>query len=299
MSHVIPDFYLKRFAAGGKLFVYAREVPVRTVAVKPNGRVKECRERDYFEYPVDSTWSENKVENWLASIEHKAGLVFPSILNNRLLTPEEAQDWAVFVASLFLRTRKVRLQLGPLALRRMIPEGDEGFVRNYQHDLLKKGHLIPYRTLKDAVVKVRNEMVENPAFGHLISISYSTPNIARLLLKKAWTVCEANEGSFFCTSDAPVVTMKIGENREAHLGHGFGKPNVAALLPISPTKIFIAGPHELLWKRVLDSNTTALLNKAIMNFADRFVYSHKSSEGTQLLVDSELGLTRFGQNAFK
>src|ERR1700756_2894622 len=135
-SHVIPDFYLKKFANGGKLYAYTRQRPVRAVIVKPKGRVKECRERDYFEYPIDEKWSANKVENWLASIEDQASSVYSAIQNNQTLEPEEAGIWAVFVAPLFLRTRKVRLQLGPTALQTLIPT-DDSDIRTYQYELLK------------------------------------------------------------------------------------------------------------------------------------------------------------------
>jgi len=108
-AHIIPDFYLRKFASNGKLFVYVRDKAVRTVIVKPGRRVKECRERDYFEYPIDSNWWANKIEDWLSAIEDRASTVYEAIQKNDPLGQEEATTWATFVASLFLRTRKIRL----------------------------------------------------------------------------------------------------------------------------------------------------------------------------------------------
>lgn len=297
--HIIPDFYVRKFANNERIFVYTKGRPVRTVAVKPGRRVKECRERDYFEYPVDRNWSENQIENWLSVIESQASKVYDPIQNNHQLSQEEASIWATFVASLFLRTRKIRLQLGPAALSRIRPVDGDKDIRDYQYELLKQGRLIPYERLKKASENVWDEMAANPAFGHLIALNKSTPNIARSILSKAWTVCEACEGSRFLTSDAPVITMKIVGGNQAYPGHGFGLIDVAVFLPISPTQIFIASPKDILWERVQDSNNVDLLNKAIANFADKSVYSNVCLDTIQTLVNREIGLTKFGDDAFK
>lgn len=142
-------------------------------------------------------------------------------------------------------------------------------------------------------------MTDNPAFGHLVALNYSTPNIAKSILGKAWTVCEASDGCRFITSDAPVVTMKIAGGNRVYSGYGFAQVDTAVFLPISPTQIFIAGPQNILWEKIQDSNNVDLLNKAIANFADKSVYSDICSEETQALVNSELGVTKFGDDAFK
>jgi len=298
-SHIIPDFYLRKFSSRGKLYVYTKGQPVRSVNVKPGGRVKECRERDYFEYPVDKDWTENKVENWLASIEDKASSIYPAIEDNKQLSSGDAEIWATFVASLFLRTQKVRLQLAPAALNKIRPVYEYEDIRDYQYRMFKQGRLIPYERLKEARDKVWDEMATNPAFGHLISLNHSTPTIAQSILKKAWTVCEACEGSHFITSDAPVITLKVlGDNR-AFSGYGFGQIDVAIFVPISPTRVFIAGPANILWHKLQDTNNVALVNKAIANFAHKYVYSDSNLRETQELIEQELGLTKFGDNAFK
>jgi hypothetical protein len=242
---------------------------------------------------------DNKVENWLELIEHRAGAVYPAIENNEQLNNEDAKAWATFIASLFLRSRKIRMQLATTALSKIRPSNSDEDIRNYQYLMLKQGRLLPYERLKKASEKVWDEMAANPAFCHLISLDYSTPTIANALLGKAWIVCEACEGSRFITSDAPVTTMKILEGNSVYSGYGFGQPDVSVVVPISPTKVFIASPSKRKWQSIQDSTSIALINKITANFADRWVYSDSNSPETQSLVDQELGLATFGENAFR
>lgn len=240
----------------------------------------------------------NRVESWLALVEGRAGAVYTKISGRQPLEDEEKITWAVFVASLFLRTRKVRHQLAPMTLRRVqdMMIGDEA-IRQMQHELFMGGRLFPYEYLRSRMIKVWTEM-EDPAFGHLIAIENSVLTLAQNLLAKDWYVVDAPERSSFITSDAPVVSMKLTEGGAAFLGYGFGQRDVAAILPMSPYKAFIASPLHIRW-RDLDQNSFTLINRAIAAFADRYIYADVESSQIQALTDAELGQIRYGDNAFR
>lgn len=118
-QHVISDMYLRKFAVAGELFIYEKDRQIRRIPVKKGNPIKECRERDYFEYEVNGQKTDNKIENWLAIIETRAADVYPAILDGSQLNDHQRIVWATFVASLFLRTRKVRDQLAPNTLQEL------------------------------------------------------------------------------------------------------------------------------------------------------------------------------------
>jgi hypothetical protein len=298
-QHVISDMYLRKFGEDGELFVYEKQRPIRRVVVKKGKQIKEGRERDYFEYEVGGQKSNNAIENWLAEIETRAGDVYPAILSGELLTDDVATNWAVYVASLFLRTRKVRNELAALGMLKVreIMIGEQS-IRDAQHDLLKRGHLISYKRLSTTMTRIWDEMQSDPAYGHVLTIQKSTATLAKSILEKRWQTVEASEACSFLSSDSPVITMKIVGGGQVFLGHGFSQPDVAVLLSISPNKLFIASPQTVGWDTVQDENNVTLFNRAIVRFADRAVYTNVNSSRIQKIVDEEIGQIKFGQNAF-
>jgi hypothetical protein len=146
--------------------------------------------------------------------------------------------------------------------------------------------------------KAWNQINANPAYLQLTGVDQSTCNLAVELGKKHWHTLEAAPERVFVTSDCPVFTLKIDREGAVFPGFGFGREDVTILLPLSPKKIFVASPPTISWHKVLDANTTDLFNKAVIQFADRSVFSVEKSEETRLLVDAEINKIIFGVNAF-
>lgn len=291
-QHVISDMYLRKFGDGGELFVYEKQKPTRRVVVKKGQPIKEGREGDYFEYEIGDQKTNNAIEKWLAEIETRAGDIYPTILTGEQLSDDAATSWAVFV-------RKVRDELttpGLLNVRKMMT-GQQS-IRDVQHDLLKRGHLISYERLSSTTTRIWDEMQSNPAYGHVLAIQKSTATVAQNILEKRWQTLEACGGCSFVSCDSPVITMKIIGGGQVDLGHRFSRPDVAVLLPVSPDKLFIASPQTVGWDTVQDDNNVNLFNRAIARFADRAVYANVNSLRIQTIVDEEIGKIKFGQNAF-
>jgi uncharacterized protein (AIM24 family) len=132
--------------------------------------------------------------------------------------------------------------------------------------------------------------MRDPAFAHLAGIEENVRTIARNILEKGrWFVLEAAPGSVFITSDCPVQTITLnGPGAPITLGNGFRHHNTAIAFPLSPKKLFLAGPQEIVFKSpVLGAK-----------FAHRAVYASERNAEIQALVDRETNKITFGKNAF-
>jgi hypothetical protein len=104
-EHIVPRLLLARFTDTiGVLWVYAKGKPAR--ASIPDS---ECIERDFYEYEVNGRKTNNEYEDWLSRVEGDASAVLARLEDRASLAHSEAVIWASFVASLFVRTRKVRM----------------------------------------------------------------------------------------------------------------------------------------------------------------------------------------------
>lgn len=296
-EHGVPRFYLNKFADSEKyVIVYAKDRAPRRRSTKG-----ETAEPNYFEYTINGQATENRYERWFQRIETDAAAVYGTIQSGSALTGTQERAWSLFIASTFLRSRKVREQIGPALTKRVASEmffGD-GQIREMQHDLLKQGIFAYADELRVKAKQIKREM-EVPAFGHLAGIEENARGIADDIFRKRWFVLQAAPGTTFVTSDCPVHTQNVNlAGKSFTLGSGFSHPSTAVVLPLSPSRLFLAGPNEMRWKsNVLDENDVLAFNAGAVRFADRAVYALDQSDEIRGLVDREINQVVYGRNAF-
>jgi hypothetical protein len=293
-EHIVPASYLENFCDhNGRLYVYQQNKEIR-ISLPRN----ECHERDFYEYELPGRKTENSFEDWLASIESDAKKLLPLVLKNQQLSREQATTWACFVASLFARTRKVRAQFSSMMTQRFRTQTqDPGFVRNLQYELLQTGELRYADDLQKEIDELRAVMETSNSFYHVTGLPRKTKVLAEALLDKHWYTLCAPPGKFFVASDCPVVTVERKCN-EWTPGSGFGKENVLILLPLNPTRVFLAVPAHFKVTPMVGPSFVDSANHVVVQFAHRNVYGHMKSEETKTLVDLEINHVLFGQNAF-
>ena len=297
-QHIVSRFYLNKFADGQKyLFTYAQGQKPRRKSTKS----LTC-ELDYFEYSVNGEPTDNQYENWFQKIESEGAALYPTIHSGAgFANRNQEEAWARFVATQFLRSRKVREQFGPKLLEMVESElffGEEQ-VREIQLEYLKQGVFLYADEVRTKISQVKNEM-RAPAFTHLAGIEENVQALAQNILDKRWYVQEAAPGMIFVTSDCPTQTASVDlERRRFEPGNGFRHPNTAVILPLSPKKLFYAGPQNMGWKSpMLDATDTLMFNRLTVQFAQKAVYASELRAEIQLLVDQELNQVIYGKNAF-
>ena len=206
--------------------------------------------------------------------------------------------WASYVASLFLRTQKVRAQISAAMVEKFRDQSRRpSFLRDLQYELLKEGRLVYEKDLRRETEQLRASMESSPSFYHLSGLPQHTVSLAGVLAAKTWRVLQAAPSKFFVLSDCPVSTIEITPT-QAFPGPGFAKENCAVILPLTPTHMFVASSSRITWSAIGSEMATASTNRLTVRFASKKVYAHLNSPEIKNLVDFEIDQIRFGKNAF-
>jgi hypothetical protein len=293
-EHIVPRMLLANFTdSDGVLWVYSKGKPVRD-----GNPARECWERDFYEYELNGRKTNNRYENWLANVEGEAARILPAVSRREMLDLQDSIKWSTFVASLFYRTRKVRMQISNAMLpkfREQVQNPD--YIRDMQCELLQRGELRYFDDLKKEAEELLAQMEESPSFYHLSALRRQSASIAQTLLTRKWDVVDAPQGTHFLISDCPVTTLEMN----GHLGtpgSGFNKKRTVVLLPITSQKLFVASPHNIDWHTEAKSKAVESVNSLIVGFAHNNVYANINSGEIQSLVDREINRVEFGKTAF-
>lgn len=293
-EHIVSRFLLAQFGdAEGKLWVFERgRSPRRS---RPEA---ECTERDFYEYELNGQKTDNAYEKWLSRLEADAVKILPLVLERRRMHPREAAIFASFVACLFIRTRKVRMQLSNAMVGKFRRQAETPtFARDLQYQMFQQGALVQLQDLQGQIQRTLSAMEASPAFYHVIGLRQHTAGLAEAIMGKDWYTIEAPEGKSFLISDCPVVTVELRDGQVLP-GAGFKKEKTAVLLPVTSRHCFVAGPANQGWFKVVTPAGVDNLNRVIVEFAHRNVYASANSVDTQLLVDTTINEIVFGENAF-
>ena len=291
--HIVPKMLLSQFvAADGKLRVYEKSKQLRVS--RPEN---ECTERYFYEFEFRGKKTNNRYENWLSQVEGNAAVILGGIMQRRILTRQEAEIWATFVAALFGRTRKVKTQISNAMSQMGRQQDNPDYVRDLQLALLKHGELHYAEDIQRAVTEIHAAMNADPSYFFVSALPNRVRIIAPDILARDWHTIAAPEGHSFLISDCPVVTYKVQDGR-IFAGAGFGDEKTIVLLPVSPNHLFVASPRHGGWPTVFSASDMQYVNRMIVQFAHRNVYANAESEDVQRLVDKEIDTTKFGENAF-
>lgn len=107
----------------------------------------------------------NKYENWLASIEGDASRVVPLPTSRQQLCQADATVWSAFVAlSLPERGRSASRFLTQWSARFEQQTDDPDFILDMQYELLRQGELCYADGLREDTEKLRAAMDASPSF---------------------------------------------------------------------------------------------------------------------------------------
>jgi hypothetical protein len=293
-QHIVPQWHLRNFAdVNGNLWRYMQDRPVRRTRPK-----RECFELDFYEYELNGKKTSNEYENWLGRIENDAAVILPSLLHSSRPGQRSATIWALYVASLFIRSRKYRMQVSAAMTKKFKAQAQsDDFVRDLQHELLKKGEIVFAEDLEKDIERLLSDMESSPSFYHVVGLEKLTVSLGEALFKKTWHVLQVPPGKFFLTSDCPVMTIEFVDGQEKP-GAGFRKEHTAIMLPVSPQHLFVAASPLSQWRSVLESRHVDSVNLLTVRFAHKAVYAPANSIEIKALVDTEIDTILFGQNAF-
>lgn len=286
--------HLSCFAnANNQVCVYQKGKNPRWTSV-----VKTAVERDFHEFSIGDRKSDFQFEDTLANIENRAAQVRQKLIKHVAASQDDIAMWALFVASTFLRTRKVRkdvsLRLGTKVAMEF--RSHENLLE-IQHQFLKRGTIVPFAEIENRVGRQLDVILASPAFLHLSGFHTNVPSLAHSICQKVWHILEAGDPGSFLTSDCPVTTAQIRE-RQLYLGYGFDLPSTTVFFAIDTKHLFIAAPPQSMWAAILNPLDVNLINLMTIQYADREVYANEESEDIQRSVQENINQVVFGEHAY-
>lgn len=285
-NHYLPQFYLKSFTDNyGKLWVYYkdRDEPIQQAPINT------AVEKHMYTLKAENGTIDDRIEReMLAPLEGAVSPVIKSLIEKKYkLNDIEKDNLALFMS--FMVTRVPRSidtirEVADIYMHFSIQElaKDPAKIKEAFNHLKGEGKIPDGFNIKDLEKflneidsKYRIEMDKEYATGMSL---VSTLEIYKYLLNMNFCLCRAPSGSFFITSDYPLVaTVKYPDGR-ALLGAGFGLPGVEVCFPISPDKCLYLNYNDSRKFWAVHKNFVEKMNRRIAWCAERFIISHLSTK---------------------
>lgn len=308
-SHIIPKFYLGRFAIrskrpkakAGRIWVYqrGREPDHRSTS-------RQGVERGYLEFiRTDGKWDAS-YETTLAGHEENCNEVLVCARFDSFHWPPGSKEKLGFYAGLLFSRATQRRRQGrdnwnkTLAGFKDAAEDGSFIAELAEATSAKYGTPVTKESIR-AVIVEKAAQLYNPGEAQrlfLAGLMTNAKQIAGWLLKKGpWKILRPPAGSEFVTTDNPLITFVPIGNGVLHPGYGFRKEKAAAAFPLAPDACLLMG-HAGDVPSVLEAQAFGSLSQAFVSICDRFVYSKSSSRQVQNIVQEYAGSSQYGKNAF-
>jgi hypothetical protein len=308
-SHIIPAFYLERFATPstrgltnpGRVWVYEKGMEPDNRAISVQGR-----ENGYFAFVRPDGTVEESFETVLAERENACNEVLELARSPIYRWPIGSEEKLAFYAAHLFRRATQQRTFSERNWQTIIKDmkdaaADTEYVRQTAADLrAKRGIPITEETLRNSITNwIKDATEPKSARNSFIAdlLEHAEQGAELLLKKRPWRILRPPEGMEFVTSDNPLMTFVPLPHGVLHPGYGFRKAEADAAFPLAPDAYLLMGTA---WNvpSTMDKSAAESLNDALISVSDRYVYSKTLSPILQQHVDQFGGTSRYGVNAF-
>ncbi len=308
-SHIIPAFYLERFARPstrgpqnpGRICVYEKGMEPDDRATSVQGR-----ENGYFAYVAPDGTIEETFETVLAKREAECNNVLELAKSELYHWPSGSEEKLAFYAALLFRRATQQRSHSDRNWQKIIDDirqaaNDPEYMQAFAVDITcKRGVPVTVETLREGIGNfIEEAALPKSARNSFVSdlLEHVERGARQLLNKQPWRILRPPDGMEFVTSDNPLVTFVPLGHGVLHPGYGFNKEFSDAAFPLAPNACLLMG-HAWNVPRSLDKTALDHLNDVLISISDRYVYSKTLSSEIQERVDQYGGTSRYGVNAF-
>lgn len=284
-QHYVPRLHLNRFVGEQpKNMVWTFDN--QTEKWRPSTVENTAVQSNFYSVPTKEGLDDG-IEALLGKIESAAAAGYEMLLAGKIPTGQARADFAMFVATLHVRT--------PAMINAVAAGHAQALDRTLDVILSSRDG---YEHLKEEIGK---ESVEKCTYEDLraftkdksryhlavsrkqgLSIIGAADEIGPILYRREWFVCEPREG-YFITSDHPVFRFVPPEESHSFYGDGgFLNRDAEVTFPLSPTRLLLiageaSGPplHSPI---ALARAQVNMLNEARALAAEQYVYSHTRND---------------------
>lgn len=296
-NHYVPKLYLKQWAHEGHISTYRLLVPNENVPLWREQSLKGIAFHQHLYTYLAGQEETDEFERWLDNeFESPAEEAIRRIVQEDRMSPEHWRRLVRFAVALDVRT--------PARLRQFIRRQNEALpalmdatmltsVQKLEAAVSRNEPLPHLRDERDALSIFRVSIEERPDGGgqvkaetivgrrlwiwqmrHLLSKTLSR------LPTHRWTILHAPAGRSWPTSDNPLIRLNFQDSKNYDFGGGWEVKNGDIILPLSPKHLLYTCIGNKVWPRgtVLDAGTAQLIQRIIIEHADRYVFSSEPSD---------------------
>jgi hypothetical protein len=312
-SHTVPKKLLERFAfddpvtRSKRLWRYQKgKTPYGRAAPKT-----ATRWNGHFADPANATKEAQLEEQLERKFEHPVNQ-FIEMIGYRTFVwqPMHVRALTGYLTMLFTRSRARRAvsqghaDVTVEALRSLLSDeqGLSALVAKHTMDVIDLGLAVRMVTREEVVAAIENTIAAHSdadeAQRRYIQTVERMMEFADVnMLNGDWGIIHAEPDKPFVIGDAPVVTWERTENNVLYFGQGFGRPNVEAFLPVSPTVCLHVLPR-VTRTRSVRTPTAAEVNMAQAAFATEHCFTNVLSQEIDRILRPHFGTMRLGIDGF-
>lgn len=288
--HYVPQFYQSFFLPDGqgRFWVYDKKAS----APRPQAPSTTALENDFHTFPRKDGGTDTRLEDEVfGPSEGQAAAIIKAWLNEwRLPYPSEIETMNLFLALMYLRVPRTAALFSDIDIAhsvesmKLIASNPEQFETAW-HDFGKEEGGLSRDEFRQWLSNPEKFLSFKPDMKYGLAESLGElKTIGQLLLTFNWSILVAPKGSFFVTSDCPVVVFSRRPDGRVMLGCGFGQPTCEVYFPLSPVKcLLLTRGHK---PQVLRSNQRGVseVNRRMIWTARRFVISPYQTNELQEMV---------------
>ncbi|QEY11541.1 DUF4238 domain-containing protein [Cellvibrio sp. KY-YJ-3] len=300
-NHFVPEGYLKNWSGSdGKIFTYKTLVQHEKVHYWRSYHPSSIAYHKHL-YTMQIAGDENDdLERWFDNeFESPALPIVEKVISNRKLSSKEWEILIKFLAAQDVRT-PTRLIEHIRRISEILPETLNDVMSNLPKKLSGISE-INYESSKPEYfkyfpLKIDKSIQVGASHGTLkattyagrstwfFSIRHLLEHTAKVLHSYKWKIIRPHPGSFWPTSDNPVIKLNCYENGMYDLKGGWGVKNGVILFPIGPEHAMFIQIGENLLKREYTCTEleTLIFKKFIFENADRMVFANNADNDVLL-----------------
>jgi len=312
-SHTVPKKLLEQFAfydphtRSKRLWRYQKgKTPYDRAAPKT-----ATRWDGHFADPENAAKETQLEEQLERKFEHPVNQFIEMIgYRTFVLQPSHIKRLTGYLTMLFTRSRarraasQVHTDVTIDALRSLLSDEQRlsDLIAKYTMDVIDRGLTVRMVTRKEVVTAIEQTIAthsdtDEPQRRYIQTVETMMEFADVNMLNGEWGIIYAEPGKAFVIGDAPVVTWERTENNFLNFGQGFGRPNVEALLPISPAACLHVLPR-VLRTRPVRTPVTAEVNMAQAAFATEHCFTNVLNHEIDGILQSNFGKVRLGIDGF-
>lgn len=291
-NHFVPQMYLKSWAHNNKrVWAYNLLVPHPNVPNWKEESLKNTGFRTDLYTHIKDNEELDEIERFLAQeCETPADAPLRKAISGNSLTKEELSILLRFVAAQCVRTPAWYLKQVETWKSTLPPVFDKTLL-----DLSKKletirpntplpsvsneATLLPLKVSRTGVKTGDKEFIKvESILGKgmwLFAIKHFLTDTYKVLEQHTWKVVNSLPGTFFPTSDDPVICLNYYDKDDYDFNGGWGKPGGEILFPLSPSKILYTQIGSEYHDNHFPPHVNTMIIKMIIEHAHRKVYSYK------------------------